>query len=174
VTNQPPRSDQHGRPQRIPSIGSPTLLWHLGVWRKRARGHGEANPHDFYIGDYEGYNALFHKEIFDFPACTATARSLSGDLVDPAKPEPMAIEGMANDGIDVLSSVAGTRPWRRLFGHTTASWSRGSGSQRRHRNHPLHFLRRIARARQIFSFPAIEHRFNADTQSPRYRAPHLE
>src|SRR5579863_675081 len=100
------RISTEGRNRPAPSIGSPTLVWHVGIWRKHnhARGYGEAKPHDFYIKDYEDKNDQFYNEIFDFLDALQQRGLCQGDLVHPAKLEPIAIEGIANDDVSAQTT----------------------------------------------------------------------
>src|SRR5262245_56436645 len=115
------RISTEGRNRPAPSIGSPTLVWHLGVWRRRAHAvdHGEARPHDSYIESYEEKNAEFHEEVFDFLHALQERGLCEGEPVHHFRLEPIAIEGIAND----VAAVE-TKPRRfKVFAPQSASFA---------------------------------------------------
>jgi hypothetical protein len=97
-----------GRNRPAPSIGSPTLVWHIGVWRKRnhargkgvARGNNVVHPHDYYIDEQEERNEQFYAEVFDFLHQLQMRGLCTSDPVQRFRLEPIAIEGLANNVFD--------------------------------------------------------------------------
>ena len=92
-----------GRNRPPPSSGSPTLVWHIGVWRKRnhAKGRGGSGQSELYIDEYERYNIEFFEEISSF-LCRLQERGLcTTDRVRPIGLDRIAIEGILNDIHDV-------------------------------------------------------------------------
>jgi hypothetical protein len=99
------RISTEGRNRPAPGIGSPTLIWHLGVWRKYnhakspAKGQGEAPPHDSYIDSFERHSIHFYEEVFGF-LHDLQKRGLRKEEPDqPFKLESIAIEGINNEDI---------------------------------------------------------------------------
>jgi hypothetical protein len=99
------RISTEGRNRSAPSIGSPTLIWHLGVWRKYnhakspTKGESEASPHDSYIDNFERHTVHFYDEVFRFLQDLQKRGIRKGDPIQPFKLELIAIEGFTNDDI---------------------------------------------------------------------------
>lgn len=103
------RISTEGRNRPASSIGSPTLIWHLGVWRKYNhpkpldQGQGEVRSHGSYIEEFEKNSSKFYDEVFVFLEALQKRGLREGDLVQQSgqqlKLEPIAIEGHDNEEI---------------------------------------------------------------------------
>jgi len=93
------RISTEGRNRPAPSIGSPTLIWHLAIWRKynHPKGEGESKPHDSYIEVFESNSRQFYEEVFRFLEALQERGLREGDPVQPLKLEKIAIEGYVNE-----------------------------------------------------------------------------
>ena len=100
-----------GRNRPAPSIGSPTLVWHLGVWRKRnhAKSQGrirlegetieDIKEIDKYIDEYEEHIDGFYQEAFGFLKELQERGLCESDSVQSLELKPIAIEGVDNEDI---------------------------------------------------------------------------
>jgi hypothetical protein len=99
------RITTEGRNRPAPSIGSPTLTWHLGVWRKYnhakslTQGESEPSPHDSYIDRFEHHTVHFYEEVFRFLHDLQKRGIREGDPIQPFKLELITVEGITNDDI---------------------------------------------------------------------------
>jgi hypothetical protein len=105
------RISTEGRNRPAPSIGSPMLIWHLGIWRKynHPTGAGAAQPHDFYIDDFESNSRKFYEEVFGFLDALQKRGLREGDPVQPFRLEKIALEGYANEDEGIRDEDEGTR-----------------------------------------------------------------
>ncbi len=88
-----------GRNRPPPSIGSPTLIWHLGIWRKHNHAKGRSDAHQSlpHIDQYEHYNARFFEETSDFLSRLQERGLCTTDSVQRIRLERIPIEGTANE-----------------------------------------------------------------------------
>lgn len=101
------RISTEGRNRPAPSIGSPTLIWHLGVWRKYnhakslTKSQSDEPLPDSYIDSFERHTVHFYEEVFNFLHDLQKRGTRAGDPIQPLKLELIAIEGITNDEIAV-------------------------------------------------------------------------
>ena len=110
-----------GRNRQPPSVGSPALVWHIGVWRKHnhPRGLGPKRPSQSYVDEYEQHNAQFFKEISDFLLRLQSLGVESDGALQHLQLEPIAIEGRLND-----RHAVDPRPYRfNIFPQQSASFT---------------------------------------------------
>ncbi len=109
-----------GRNRPPPSVGSPALVWHIGVWRKHNHPRtGRSAPSQSYVDEYEQHNAQFFKEISDFLLRLQSLGVESDGALQHLQLEPIAIEGRLND-----RHAVDPRPYRfNIFPQQSASFT---------------------------------------------------
>jgi hypothetical protein len=93
-----------GRNRPPPSVGSPTLVWHMGVWRKRNHPKGiedgqtksDSEDYERYFKQYESYNKEFFEEISGFLCRLQELGLCTSDRIWRIDLAPIAIEGFSN------------------------------------------------------------------------------
>src|SRR5262245_50488595 len=91
-----------GRDRPPPSIGSPTFVWHIGIWRDSVdqRGVNSAASHipssTAYIQSYAEQNRAFYQELFTFLDNLQRKGCLLDAEIEVPAIQPIILEGVAN------------------------------------------------------------------------------
>jgi hypothetical protein len=85
-----------GRNRPAPNVGSPTMVWHLGIWRKHnhAKGLVGATGVGDYIVEYQTRSEEFFSEVSQFLLSLQERGVLLGVEPQPVELTPIALEGV--------------------------------------------------------------------------------
>src|ERR1700680_3583321 len=81
-THHQHRIATEGRNRPPPSIGSPAIVWHLGIWRKHDHAKGQLE-HATYFHQHEYYTSKFYEEISQFLVRLQSLGLCTTDVIRP-------------------------------------------------------------------------------------------